>query len=134
VVTRTLAAAVDAAAVAGLVALLDLGAAGARFLWSPRGFRWPQPSTAAVVAVLLGVAVVYLAAGWALAGRTYGSKLMGLRVLSSRHASLGWIRSVLRAVVCVAWPVGLLWCGISRTRRSVADLVLRTVVVYDDRP
>jgi uncharacterized RDD family membrane protein YckC len=134
VVTRTLSAAVDAVAVAGLVALLDLGAAGARFLWSPREFRWPQPSTPAVVAVLLAVAVVYLAAGWALAGRTYGAKLMGLRVLSSRHAPLGWIRSVLRAVVCVAWPVGLLWCGISRTRRSVADLVLRTVVVYDDRP
>jgi uncharacterized RDD family membrane protein YckC len=34
----------------------------------------------------------------------------------------------------VLWPVGLLWCGISRTRLSLADVVLRTVVVYDDQP
>jgi uncharacterized RDD family membrane protein YckC len=77
---------------------------------------------------------VYLTAGWALAGRTYGSRLMGLRVLSSRLRLLGWTRSFMRALTCVVWPVGLLWCGISRTRLSLADVVLRTVVVYDTEP
>ncbi|WP_209305149.1 RDD family protein [Blastococcus sp. CT_GayMR20] len=134
VVTRLLAAAVDGVVVVVLAALVDLGAAGARFLWSPVDFRWPQPTTSLVVAVLVAVAVVYLSVGWALAGRTYGSKLIGLRVLSSRLELLSWIRSVLRALVCVLWPVGLLWCGIDRTRRSVADLVVRTVVVYDAQP
>lgn len=134
VVTRLMAAAVDAAAVVVLAALLDLGAAGVRFVWSPVDFRWPRPTAVVTVAVLLGVAVVYLAAGWALSGRTYGSRLMGLRVLSSRHVLLGWTRSVLRALVCVLWPVGLLWCGISRARLSLADVVLRTVVVYDVQP
>jgi len=134
VVTRLSAAAVDAVGVVVLAALLDLGAAGARFLWSPVDFRWPRPTAIVTVAVLLAVAVVYLAVGWALTGRTYGSKLMGLRVLSSRYQLLGRARSVLRAVVCVLWPVGLLWCAISRTRRSVADLVVRSVVVYDARP
>jgi uncharacterized RDD family membrane protein YckC len=90
--------------------------------------------TSVAVVVLLLVAVVYLALGWALTGRTYGSKLMGLRVLSSRNQLLGWTRSVLRALMSVLWPVGLLWCGISRTRLSLADVVLRTVVVYDDQP
>jgi uncharacterized RDD family membrane protein YckC len=134
VVTRLLAAAVDALAVVVLAALLDLGAAGARFVWSPADFRWPQPTVPVVIAMLPAVAVAYLAVGWGLAGRTYGAKLMGLRVLSSRLELLGWIRSVLRALVCVIWPVGLLWCGIDRSRRSVADLVVRTVVVYDTRP
>ncbi len=134
VVTRLLAAAVDALAVVALAALLDLGAAGARFLWSPSDFRWPRPTSTLVVEVLLVVAVAYLAAGWALAGRTYGAKLIGLRVLSSRHELLGWARSVLRALVCVVWPVGLLWSAVSRTRRSVADLVVGSVVVYDARP
>jgi uncharacterized RDD family membrane protein YckC len=134
VVTRLLAAVVDTAAVVVLAAALDLAAAGVRFLWSPSDFRWPRPTTWVAADILLGLAVVYLAVGWALAGRTYGAKLMGLRVLSSRHELLGWTRSVLRAVVCVLWPVGLLWCGISRTRRSVADLVVGTVVVYDARP
>jgi uncharacterized RDD family membrane protein YckC len=134
VVTRLLAAAVDAVVVVVLTALLDLTAAGARFLWSPVDFRWPRPTTFLTVAVLLLVAVVYLTVGWALTGRTYGSRLMGLRVLSSRNQLLGWIRSTLRAVMCVLWPVGLLWCGISRTRLSLADVVLRTVVVYDAQP
>jgi uncharacterized RDD family membrane protein YckC len=134
VVTRLLAAAVDGVVVVVLTALLDLAAAGARFLWSPVDFRWPQPTVAVSVVVLLVVAVVYLAAGWALAGRTYGSRLMGLRVLSSRNELLGWTRSILRALISVVWPVGLLWCGISRTRSSLADVVLRTVVVYDAQP
>ena len=134
VVTRLIAAGVDSAAVVLVAVLLDLGAAGARFVWSPSDFRWPELSLLSAGIVLHAVAVVYLAVGWALAGRTYGSRLMGLRILSSRHQLLGWIRSVLRAVVCVVWPVGLLWCGISRSRRSVADIVLRTIVVYDALP
>jgi uncharacterized RDD family membrane protein YckC len=134
VVTRLLAAAVDAVVVVLLTALLDLAAAGARFLWSPVDFRWPRPTMAVTVVALLLVAVVYLAAGWALTGRTYGSRLMGLRVLSSRRQLLGWTRSILRALMSVLWPLGLLWCGISRTRLSLADVVLRTVVVYDVQP
>ncbi|HZB18258.1 MAG TPA: RDD family protein [Blastococcus sp.] len=134
VVTRLLAAAVDAVVVVVLAALLDLAAAGARFLWSPVDFRWPRPTAIDAVVVLLLVAVVYLALGWGLAGRTYGARLMGLRVLSSRHELLGWTRAVLRALVCVLWPIGLLWCGISRARLSFADIVVRSVVAYDARP
>jgi uncharacterized RDD family membrane protein YckC len=134
VVTRLLAAAVDAVVVVVLTALLDLAAAGARFLWSPVDFRWPRPTAVDAVVVLFLVAMVYLAVGWGLAGRTYGARLMGLRVLSSRHELLGWTRAVLRALVSVLWPIGLLWCGISRARLSIADIVLRSVVVYDARP
>jgi uncharacterized RDD family membrane protein YckC len=134
VVTRLLAAAVDAVVIVVLTAALDLAAAGARFLWSPVDFRWPRPTISLSVAVLLLVAVVYLAVAWALTGRTYGSRLMGLRVLSSRGRLPGWTRSILRALISVVWPLGLLWCGISRTRSSLADLLLRTVVVYDARP
>jgi uncharacterized RDD family membrane protein YckC len=134
VVTRLLAAAVDAVLVVLLAAALDLAAAGARFLLSPVNFRWPRPTTEVLVVAVLAVAVVYLTAGWALAGRTYGSRLMGLRVLSSRFRLLGWTRSLVRALTCVIWPIGLLWCGISRTRSSVADLVVRSVVVYDAQP
>jgi uncharacterized RDD family membrane protein YckC len=134
VVTRSLAGAVDVAVVVLVAAVLDLAAAGARFVWSPIDFSWPRPTPAVTVAVLLVVGVGYLAVGWAMAGRTYGARLLGLRVLSSRLELLGWTSSVLRAAVCVMWPVGLLWCGVSRSRRSVADLVSRSVVVYDTHP
>ncbi len=134
VVTRSLAAAVDIAVVVAVAVVLDLGAAGVRFAWSPTDFRWPQPAPWPTAGALLAVAVGYLAAGWAMAGRTYGERLLGLRVLSTRGELLGWVRSVLRAVVCVLWPIGLLWCAVDRRRASVADLVVRSVVVYDTHP
>jgi uncharacterized RDD family membrane protein YckC len=133
VVTRVLAAAVDVVAVVLLTVLLDLASAGARFVWSPVDFRWPRPGTAAAVVVLLTVAVLYLTVGWAMTGRTYGGRLLGLRVLSARRGLLGWPRSLLRALACVLWPVGLLWSGISPARRSLQDILFRSVVVYDSR-
>jgi uncharacterized RDD family membrane protein YckC len=134
VVTRSVAAAVDVAVVVLVAVLLDLGAAGVRFAASPVDFRWPEPSPGLTVGVLLAVAVAYLAAGWAMAGRTYGERLLGLRVLSTRRELLGWMRSIVRAAVCVVWPIGLLWCAVDRRRASVADLVVRSVVVYDTHP
>jgi RDD family len=134
VVTRVLAACVDAVAVFLLAVAFDLGAAGVRFAWSPVTFRWPQPDVGLSVLVLLTIAVLYLTGAWAVAGRTYGARLLGLRLLSTRHALLGWTRSFLRALACVALPVGLLWSGVSSKRLSVQDLVFRSVVVYDSNP
>jgi uncharacterized RDD family membrane protein YckC len=131
VVTRGLAAGVDVAAVVLLTVALDLAAAGVRFVWSPADFRWPRPATATMVVILLAVAVLYLTIGWATTGRTYGERLLGLRVLSGRGRLLGWTRSMLRALVCVLCPVGLLWSGVSRTRSSLQDILFGSVVVYD---
>jgi uncharacterized RDD family membrane protein YckC len=131
VVTRLLAAGVDVVAVVLLTVALDLAAAGVRFVWSPVDFRWPRPETATAVVILLAVAVLYLTIGWATTGRSYGGRLLGLRVLSGRRRLLGWTRSFLRALACVLWPVGLLWSGVSRTRSSLQDIVFRSVVVYD---
>jgi uncharacterized RDD family membrane protein YckC len=133
VVTRFLAACVDTAVVVLVTVFVDLGAAGIRFAWSPRDFRWPQPSTQLVILVLVVVAVAYLTVGWSMAGRTYGAQLLGLRVLSGQYGRLGPVRSLLRALACVLFPLGLLWSGISVTRRSLQDVILRTAVVYDAR-
>ncbi len=134
VVTRLLAAGVDFVAVVLLTVALDLAAAGVRFVWSPVDFRWPRPETATAVVVLLAVAVLYLTLAWAMTGRTYGGRLLGLRVLSRRGRLLGWGRSFLRALACVLWPVGLLWSGISPVRASLQDILFRSVVVYDSHP
>ncbi|SEO55863.1 RDD family protein [Trujillonella endophytica] len=134
VVTRLLAACVDALVVVLLAVAADLAAAGIRFVWSPRDFRWPQISLLATTTALTALAVVYLAVAWAVAGRTYGARLLGLRVLSEGHGLLGWARSGLRALACVVFPAGLLWCAISPGRRSLQDLLVRSVVVYDVHP
>ena len=134
VVTRVLAACVDLAVVVLVTVLIDLGAAGVRFAWAPARFEWPQPGPLGTVTAVLSVAVVYLAVAWATTGRTYGTRLLGLRTLTTRHTRLGWTRSVLRALACVLLPVGLLWCGVSPSRRSLQDVVFRTVVLYDSSP
>ena len=77
------------------------------------------------------VATVYLTIAWATTGRSYGATLLGVRVLARSRRRLGWIRSMLRAVICVVVPIGLLWTAISPTRRSWHDILVGTVVVYD---
>lgn len=131
IVTRLLAAAIDLVAVLVMMGGLYAGWVGLQFLWSPLSFSWPAPPS--WMSVLTGalLAVAYLTAAWATSGRSYGAAVLGLRVLSAGQAPLGWTRSALRAVTCIAFPIGLLWAGISRQRRSVQDALVRSVVVYD---
>ena len=77
---------------------------------------------------LLGL---YFWISWATTGRTFGNKLMGLRVVSFRGRLMRWSGALLRAIFCVIVPIGLFWAVISRQNRSVQDVVLRTSVIYD---
>ena len=83
--------------------------------------------------MLIAIAIVYLTAAWAMIGRSYGQYLLGLRVLSRKRVKPGWALALLRAAFCVFFPVGVFWVVLSPERRSVQDVVLRTVVVYDWR-
>jgi uncharacterized RDD family membrane protein YckC len=131
VVTRLLAATVDIAVVAGTVVLVYFAVAAARFAWSPLTFRWPTPSAPVSGAMFVAVAAVYLTVAWARSGRTRGGSLLGLRVVSARLEPLGWWRAATRAVAYVVFPLGLLWSAVSSHRRSVQDILVRSVVVYD---
>lgn len=131
VVTRLLAAAVDLAVVLVALGLLVLVAAGARFLWSPVSFRWPAPPSE--LSLLLGAlcAVGYLAVAWSETGRTYGGALLGVRVVDRDGGPLDRGRAALRAVLCLVFPLGLLWVAVSASRRSLQDLVVSSSVRYD---
>jgi uncharacterized RDD family membrane protein YckC len=133
-VTRTIAAAVDAAVVVLLVTIGLLSVNGLSFVLDPRGFRVVGASQEVLVEVALGTAIVYLTGTWAVMGRSYGCRLMGLRIVDRRGRSPRLMRALLRATFCVFFPLGLLWCGIGRSRKSVQDLVLGTSVVYDWMP
>ena len=65
-----------------------------------------------------------------MAGRTYGDRLLGLRVADDRGTRLGWKRCVTRAALCTIFPIGLVWVLVSQENRSVQDVLLRTSVVY----
>lgn len=133
-VTRLMAAAIDGVVVAATAGTLYLGVAAAEFLWSPITFGWPRPAPWLSAPALLLVASGYLTAAWATSGQTFGGALLGVRVLAAPRRRLGWPRSAGRAVLCALFPVGLLWVAVSRSRRSVQDLLVRSVVLRVEEP
>jgi uncharacterized RDD family membrane protein YckC len=119
----------------GVLLLLLLGAyvgwAVVSFPLDPRGFSAPAPSQALIGTAYLATAIGYLAACWWLTGRTPGQHVMGLRVRRQNGAHVGLLRSLLRGLVCVLFPIGLLWVVVSSRNLAIHDLLLRTWVVYD---
>jgi uncharacterized RDD family membrane protein YckC len=131
IVTRTLAASVDAAVGVTAVALGYAGAVAAYFVLSPRGFSFPDPGFGLLFACFLGFLVCYFTLAWATTGRTYGARLLGLRVVNARGGRVRPLIAFARAWICVFIPVVLFWVIISRENRSAADVLLRTSVIYD---
>jgi uncharacterized RDD family membrane protein YckC len=130
-VTRVLANVADLLVVVLGVAGCYLAVAAVRFLLAPPRFRFPAPGLDVLLLVGLGIQALYFAVTWAVVGGTYGDRLLGLRVVAGGRPRLRWGRSAVRAVLCTAFPIGLLWVLVSAGNRSVQDLLVRTSVVYD---
>ncbi len=130
-VSRAIAASLDVAVV-GLLLLAGYGAiCGVTFLLHPRSFTFPTWSVLANLTTAWLVLTAYLSLFWTVSGRTYGSAVMGLRVVTRRGTNPSLLVAVVRAVCYALFPVGLVWCAVSRRNRSVQDLVTRTSVIYD---
>lgn len=130
-ITRLLANTVDFGVAAAVVAAGYFGFAALLFLWNSRSFRFPDPGFGLLVIAGGVVMTLYLTACWTATGRTYGDHLLGLRVLGLRGRPPLLVPALLRAVLCVVFPIGLFWIVISRDNRSVQDVLLRSSVVYD---
>lgn len=89
------------------------------------------PSVLSMVVYGYVVNVLYWTVFWALSGRTIGNLIMGLRVVSRKGGHPGWFIALVRALLCTAFPLGLLWVLVSGANRSVQDIILRTSVIYD---
>ncbi|ASR35287.1 hypothetical protein BAY61_10090 [Prauserella marina] len=129
-----MAAIVDGLVVVVLLGMLYLAFAALGFLIDPTGFAFPVPGREALVLAWFVLAVLYLSVCWAGTARTVGDQLLGLRVLGARGFRLRWGQACVRALACVLFPWGLLWILAGRHRRSLQDLLLRTVVIYDWGP
>lgn len=134
VVSRVLANTVDFAVVVVVVAAGYGAVSAALFLWSPSRFHFPDFRGGALLLAGALVMLCYLLVSWAMTGQTYGDHLLGLRVVGPRGERLPLVVAAARAVLCLAFPLGVLWVAVSRTNRSVQDLLLRTSVVYDWAP
>ena len=125
---------IDGALVGAALIGAYLGVVAFRFVVSPRDFTWQEPSWFWFILGFFEITVVYLTAAWWISGRTVGDHVMGVRVVTGKRTRLRIGRSFVRALLCTAFPIGLLGCVVSRDRRAVHDVLLRTSVVYDWLP
>jgi uncharacterized RDD family membrane protein YckC len=128
-----LAAAVDVLLVAILTLAVNCVGIGLVFMARPRAFEWPSDYGWIVALSATVVAFVYLSVAWSLTGRTLGSALVGVRVVTQagKRADLG--RACARSALYLIAPIGLLTIPFDRQHRSVQDLLVGTRV-YRDPP
>jgi uncharacterized RDD family membrane protein YckC len=129
-VSRLLAAAVDI----GVVALITLGViVGWSLLFSLGTSRFSLRTPGTLSLFVLGEVLlcIYLWIGWSTTGRTVGKQVMGLRVVNYRGELMRSGPALLRSVLCVLFPLGVLWCVVSQRNSSAQDVLLRTSVIYD---
>ena len=116
IVSRGVAGVVDVLVVLVVLAVVYVGWVFVRLGFSPRAFSF--------------LATLYLAACWAVSGRTVGAVMMGIEVVGRGQRRLSPATAALRALGCVFFPIGLGWVSIDRDRRSAQDIVLGTRVIY----
>ena len=132
-VSRAVAYLLDAFVVA---ALATAAATAAAMITSVLGARLHDAALAVVSAGLVllpALLATYCAAFWALAGRTPGMAVLGLRVVATRRRRLSWPVAVLRALVLAYFPLGAGWALVDRRRQAVHDKVAGTAVVRAGR-
>ncbi|GAB10409.1 hypothetical protein GOARA_056_01570 [Gordonia araii NBRC 100433] len=130
IVSRGIAALVDTAVVVAILVAVYLGIVLFRLAVQVREFAFPAVHVAFTTTGFIVVAILYLCACWAVSGRTAGSAVMGLRVTGHDGAQISAPVALARAVISVLFAIGLAYSAIDARRRSVADVVLRTRVVY----
>lgn len=133
-VSRSLANVVDGLLVGAVLVVGYVGLNAVIFVADPQTFTFIDPSLGWIVLWAMWLTVLYFTGAWASTGRTYGCHLMGLRVVGRRGGRVRPLVALARAVLCVVFPIGLVWCVISHDERSLQDVLLRTSVVYDWRP
>jgi uncharacterized RDD family membrane protein YckC len=134
IASRLLAVVIDAMVV-GLLVVAAYGVwAGLLFVLRGRSFTFPTVGLAVAITTGTVIFIIYCAIGWSSGGRTYGAQVLGLRVVDKSTSRLRPASSLVRAVLCVVFPLGLAWCVIDAKNRSVQDILLGTSVIYDWEP
>ena len=118
-------------------AAFSLGLAGVSFailIVTGRSVSWHPAGGIAVGVVFAAWEIGYFGYCWAVAGRTLGMALLGLRVVRADGADLDPWHGVLRAL---AFPLSIILCGLGfigiltqREHRALHDLLAGTAVVY----
>lgn len=131
IVSRVLAAVIDVIVVLAINACLYLGFVVVRLVYEVQDFSLPNHNPFFTAGTFVLMSLIYLTACWSISGRTVGSVVLGLRLVSRKGKPRVRVPvAALRAFICVFFSLGLFWVAVDRRRRSLADLVVRTSVVY----
>lgn len=130
-VSRVMAGAIDLAALLAILLGALVLVSAVRFAVLGPPFVVVSAPPAVEGPAFFAVGVVYLSYFWGTTGRTPGKQVLGLRVVDAAERRLRAWQAVVRAVLCLLFPAGLVWALVSRRRASVQDLVVRSVVEYD---
>jgi uncharacterized RDD family membrane protein YckC len=130
-VTRVLANVIDAGIVIGLVGGLYWSGVALMFVVAPTSAQLPSVPFGFFLGAWLVLMWSAYTVAWATTGRTYGAKVMGVRVVNYTGRRMHWPGAALRATACLAFMPGLFWVIVSGGNRSVQDHLLRTSVIYD---
>ncbi|GAA3351776.1 RDD family protein [Amorphoplanes nipponensis] len=128
-VSRAVAYLMDAFLVA---ALGTAAAAAAAVITAVMGARLHDATRVVVAGLLMllpALLATYCAVFWALAGRTPGMAVLGLRVVATGRRRLSWPAALVRALVLAYFPIGAVWALVDRRHQAVHDKVARTAVV-----
>lgn len=128
--TRLTACIIDLALIAAVMFVIWLGISIVQLIFSP-GVDVQPPTIGQLVVWGYLLAIVYWTGAWATSGRSLGAWAMGVRVVNRKGEKLSWPMSFLRAIFCVTFPIGLVWALFSKRNRSLQDIALRTIVIYD---
>jgi uncharacterized RDD family membrane protein YckC len=129
IVSRVLANTIDFGILLLVLAGVYIGWSAVLFLRRGRDFHFPTVSYANVYIAGAIILTLYFAISWWGTGRTYGDHVLGLRVIDRHGNRLGLALALLRAVLCVLFPMLLFWAILNN--RSVQDILVGTSVIYD---
>jgi uncharacterized RDD family membrane protein YckC len=128
--TRFIASVIDVSLVAILMMGIWLGIEILQLIFTP-GVNVEPPRAATLVVWGYLFTTVYWTVAWSTSGRSIGAWVMGVRVVNRKGERVHLPIAFARAAFSVGFPIGLGWAIISRRNRSVQDVVLRTIVIYD---
>lgn len=128
--TRFLASCIDIAVIAAVMFSIWLGIETLQLVFTP-GVEVDAPQAATLVVWGYALMTLYWAVAWSTSGRSIGAWVMGVRVVNRKGERLRGLVALARAAFSVGFPFGLGWALVSRRNRSVQDVVLRTIVIYD---
>ena len=88
-----------------------------------------RAAASAYLVLLPAMLAIYSMFFWALAGRTPGMAVLGLRVVGTHRDPLSWPSALIRAIVLAYFPVGAIWALVDRRGQAIHDKLARTTVV-----